>query len=101
MTGGEFSIISEPGVGTRVIAKFGYSHIDRAPLGDMPATIAQLICLNEEIDITYTYNHNGEEFSVATREIRQTLDGIPMNAPQVLQFLEGYLNENTAALLSE
>ena len=34
-TGGSFSIQSEPGVGTKVTAVFGLSHIDRMPLGDM------------------------------------------------------------------
>lgn len=34
-TGGDFSIVSEVGVGTTVFARFGYSHIDRQPLGDI------------------------------------------------------------------
>ena len=95
MTGGRFLIESEPGVGTTVSAEFGYSHIDRAPLGDISATITQLMCLNESIDVTYTHYHNGEEFSVSTQEIRQTLDGLPMNTPQVMQFLESFVKENT------
>ena len=33
-TGGSFSIQSEPGVGTKVTAVFGLSHIDRMPLGE-------------------------------------------------------------------
>ena len=37
-TGGSFSIQSEPGVGTKVTAVFGLSHIDRMPLGDIQHT---------------------------------------------------------------
>lgn len=42
-TGGSFLIESEPGKGTTVTAVFGLSHIDRMPLGDMNATIHNLI----------------------------------------------------------
>ena len=42
VTGGSFSIQSEPGVGTKVTAVFGLSHIDRMPLGDMNGTIYNL-----------------------------------------------------------
>jgi len=96
MTGGSFSIESEPGAGTTVTATFVNSHIDRMPLGDMSATIAQLICLNEDIDISYTRRRNSEEFSVSTRELRGELDGVPLSTPQVMQFVEEYINENTA-----
>ena len=43
MTGGNVKITSELGVGTTIKAIFGYSHIDRQPLGDMSETMHQLI----------------------------------------------------------
>jgi hypothetical protein len=64
----------------------------------MSATIAQLICLNEGIDITYTRRRNSEEFSISTRELREELDGVPLDTPQVIQFVEEYINENSAEL---
>ena len=36
---GKLEIATEPGRGTRVEATFRYNHIDRAPVGDMAATI--------------------------------------------------------------
>ena len=39
MTGGDFSIRSQVGVGTEVEAQFGLSHIDRMPLGNMAETM--------------------------------------------------------------
>ena len=98
MTGGEFSIDSKPGVGTNVSATFVTSHIDMAPLGDISATIAQLMCLNENVDVIYTYTQDKEVFSVHTDEISRVLDGIPMNSPQVMSFLEGYINDNTTII---
>ena len=35
--GGSFHIDSQKGIGTKVEAIFQYNHIDRAPLGNMPA----------------------------------------------------------------
>ena len=42
-TGGHLSIRSAPGKGTELEAVFGYSHIDRMPLGDLAGTISALI----------------------------------------------------------
>ena len=43
MTGGDFSIQSQVGKGTRVRAVFGLTHIDRMPLGDMADTMCILM----------------------------------------------------------
>ena len=42
-TGGSFSIKSQPGVGTRVEARFKTDSIDFTPLGDMSSTIATIV----------------------------------------------------------
>ena len=49
-TGGSFDIISEPGVGTTVTAVFGFSNIDRMPLGDISSTIHNLIVYHPDSD---------------------------------------------------
>ncbi|MCK5418347.1 MAG: ATP-binding protein, partial [Desulfobacterales bacterium] len=51
--GGTLSIDTQPGKGTEIEATFRYSHIDRAPLGDMAATITTLIIGNPGIDFVY------------------------------------------------
>ena len=43
LTGGSFAIQSEPGKGTSVTAVFVLSSIDRMPLGDISATIHNLV----------------------------------------------------------
>ena len=38
-TGGKVSIVSQPGQGTTLTARFGHSHLDRPPLGDVAETL--------------------------------------------------------------
>jgi signal transduction histidine kinase len=56
---GELRVNSEPGKGTEVEATFRYNHIDRAPLGDMAATIGTLILGNPGIDFIYAHHIDG------------------------------------------
>ena len=67
---GKLEIDSEAGRGTRVVATFGYNHIDRAPLGDMASTITTLIMGNPRIDFVYTHIIDTNDFILDTRELR-------------------------------
>ena len=75
-------------------AVFGLSHIDRMPLGDMNATIHNLIVYHPDTDFCYTYTFNGASFTLDTREMREILDGIPLDSPEVSQYIMEYLKEN-------
>ena len=48
-TGGKVNITSEKGEGTVIEAIFGYTHLDRPPLGDVAGTIGLLVMANPEI----------------------------------------------------
>lgn len=93
-TGGSFSIISEPGRGTTVTAVFGLSHIDRMPLGDINGTIHTLITFNTHIDFLYVYRFNDKSFSLDTREFRKILENVPLDMPEVSQYIREFLDEN-------
>lgn len=93
-TGGTFQLESEETIGTIVTAVFGLSHIDRMPLGDINSTIYTLIIANTELDFVYTYELNGNEFHLDTEELRQILGDIPLNAPQITDYIKKYLKEN-------
>jgi hypothetical protein len=69
-SGGNIEIESKVGRGTKVKATFGYSHIDRKPLGDMGTTLATLIAGNPEVDFRYEYKKDVLEYLVDTKEIR-------------------------------
>ena len=91
--GGKLDITSEVGVGTKVLATFQYDHIDRAPLGDMTGTIKTLIWGSPEIDFLYRHEKNGQEFILDTRELKNVLGGVPLDTPDVLEWIEGYIKE--------
>jgi len=93
-TGGSFQISSEPGIGTKVVAVFGLSHIDRMPLGDMCSTIRTLITMNTQIDFLYIYEFNGNRFQLDTREFREILGDVPFQVPEVSAYIKEYLEEN-------
>ena len=97
-TGGSFEISSEKGVGTRVRADYVLSSIDRMPLGDMTFTVHSLITLNTDIDFLYNYSVDGNGYTLDTRELRQILGGVPLNTPDVSDYIKEYLDENTAEI---
>ena len=92
--GGEFSITSEKGVGTTVTATFQISNIDRMPLGDMTGTMHALITLNTDIDFVYNYRVDDRSFTLDTRELREILEGVPFDVPEVSSYIKEYLSQN-------
>ena len=98
MAGGGLEIRSEPGKGTCVQADFTLSHIDRMPLGDMTGTISALIRLNPTVDFSYRHQRDGREAGLDTRELRQVLEGVPLDTPDVMEWIEGSLTEQETAI---
>ena len=70
-------------------AVFGYSSIDRMPLGDISATIHTLITFNTGIDFVYKYSYNGKYFDLDTRQFKEVLDGVPLDAPGGIRIYYG------------
>ncbi len=97
-TGGSFSIKSQPGVGTRVEARFKTDSIDFTPLGDMSSTIATIVCMNEDKDFIYTRVVDDAEFKFSSADIKTVLDGVPLSEPSVMSWVEGYISEQTQQL---
>ena len=97
-TGGDFSIVSRPGEGTTVSARYHTDHIDMLPLGDMNATILSLITMNPDLDFVYTRSLDGNPYVLDTRELKEVLEDVPLNAPDVVLYLKEALEEGTAAL---
>lgn len=94
MAGGGLTIESEVGKGTTLVATFQLSHIDRAPLGDMIGTVSALIRLNPALDFVYRHTRSGSGYTLDTRDLREVLDGVPLDTPDVLLWIEGYLVEH-------
>ena len=96
--GGALSIESEPGRGTKLQASFERDHIDKPVLGDIAGVITILIGSNPDIRFQYHHKKNNESFNIDTKEINETLEGIPINEPEVLKFIKEMIRENLKEL---
>jgi len=54
-TGGKLVVESAKGKGTKIVATYNLSHIDRRPLGDLDGTIRCLKETHPEINFSYEY----------------------------------------------
>lgn len=103
MSGGGFHIESQQGRGTTTTAWFDPGNIDTPPMGDLTGTILTLIQGSPEIDFLFTHSVQAadgpREYVLDTREIRQIMEGIPLNAPELLSWMGEFMAENETELL--
>ena len=92
-SGGKLDISSELGVGTTVLASFGYNSIDRAPLGDISDTLMILVSGSPEIRFIYNHLKNGKKFTFDTDEIKAQIGDIPITTPEILSWMSEYIEE--------
>lgn len=91
---GEFSLDrKKAGRGTVLTAVFQRSHIDMKPLGDVGATLATLLAGHPEVDYVLDYEVDGSSFRLDTGDIRKELEGLPLNFPSVLQYVQEQVTE--------
>ena len=81
---GKMEVTAGTGGGTEVNASFRYSHIDRAPMGDMASTMATLLMGNPQIVFVYTHVMEGEEFTLDTRDLKKELGDHSLEDPMVI-----------------
>lgn len=98
MANGRFSVESIPGKGTEIMATFQLSHIDTKPLGDIAQTLVTLIISHPEIDIHYRHRVDHSVYSLDTKEIKAHLNGIPINLPEVINFIKKNIKEGIAKI---
>ena len=97
---GTLRVDTQPGKGTEIEATFRYNHIDRAPLGDMAATITTLIIGNPGIDFVYSHRIDGNDFSLDTREIREEMEDLSLSDPVVIHHLTETIRSSLKELIS-
>lgn len=88
---GFLEMSSEVGKGTRLVTQFQHSHIDRMPLGDLPATLLHLIVANPHVHWLVLYRFNETEFVFDDTPIKAELDGMPLSEPAILNCLREML----------
>ena len=95
-TGGEVRIVSSTDAvnhGTTVTATFFTNHLDFTPLGDVKETMVTLIQGHPNTDFLFTHLTNGGEVKLDTRELREALEGVPLDTYEVIVWIKEYLNE--------
>lgn len=90
---GQLELQSRPGQGTHLRATFQLSHIDLKPIGDIPQTLLALIVGHPEVHFLYIHRLDGSEYRLDIKEIKAQLDGIPIQAPEVLKLLKNHIKE--------
>lgn len=94
-TGGSMNIESKVGVGTKVTAVFGLTHLDRPPMGDLAGTMILTISAHPEIHFLFHYKRDEEiDYLLDTDEVYEILDGMSINDPEVIESLKEMVEEN-------
>jgi len=83
--------------GTKVEALFYQDSIDATPLGDVVSTVCTLIQGHPDTDFYFRHRILNENQDILveldTRQIREVLDGVPLNEYEVIKWIEEYLND--------
>ena len=94
---GELLIESTPGMGTTLTAAFQHSHIDRAPLGDIPYTLISILMHERGAEVRYIHQvrRPGAEqaFEFSTTDIKRELGQVPLTYPDVRDWLTEFIRE--------
>ena len=99
-TGGELIITSEEGKGTVIKVTFEHNNIDRPPNGDLAGVLTILITGNAEIDFLYTHKIGDKNVVIDTREIKEALDGVAIDNPQIVRYLSEMFEENINEIIN-
>jgi len=92
--GGTFELTSQLGIGTNLTATFQLQHIDTPPLGDVACSIAQMASSNPTLDFVYIHQTDKDQFQFDTREVKQTLEGVPISNSSIYAFLKELISSN-------
>ena len=95
-SGGNLDITSEEGVGTNLKATFVLDSIDRAPIGDMAETMLTIVSGAPDIEYVYEHKKDDKVFLFDTAQIKEILGDIPLDMPEVLTWITGYIKEGLA-----
>jgi hypothetical protein len=67
----------------------------------MLSSLVSLIIGNPGIDFVYHHDVDGQAFRLDTREVKHTLDGLPIHQPEAIQFLKEFLLDSLTKIEAE
>jgi 3',5'-nucleoside bisphosphate phosphatase len=94
--GGALTISSKPGEGTCITATFRYAHIDRAPLGDIEATLMVLMAGQSQKDILFRHRVGDQFFELDSRDFRAA--DIDLSSPAGFTILREAIRKGESGL---
>ena len=99
---GHLDIQSAPGQGTTVTAIFQHSHIDRAPLGDMPGTLMCILLRGDRFELRYTHRildgASDRTFELDSGQLLSELGDVPLSHPLIRQWLSEFVAQGESSL---
>lgn len=103
MTQGWFQISSQKGKGTTVEVRFNLKHWDTPPLGDLPATLSQMMALGGDHEVVVVRRWTGpsgaRSYQVSRSELRETLG--TLDDLEALTLLREYFRSQETELTEE
>jgi len=93
-SGGSLVVTSQPGKGTKVIATFELNNIDCPPLGDIANSLILMVSANPNVNFFFRYIFEENVYVFDTIEIKEILDGLPINDPSVIRMLTSMVDAN-------
>ena len=93
-SGGSLVVKSQPGKGTAVTATFELDNIDRPPLGNIANALILMVSANPNIDFFFRYIYQESEYIFDTVEVKEVLDGLPINDASVIRMLTSMIEAN-------
>lgn len=100
LTGGSLQLRSGVGQGTRLTATLGLHSIDRLPIGEIGDTLYVLVSADPNLDYKLNLVSPSHEFELDLAEVRRELDGVPLDEPDVLNWLRATIREEQQAVFS-
>lgn len=96
---GSFGISSTPCVGTKVIASYKISSLDRMPLGDLASTMQLLTCGDPQINFILKVTNGESDFDFSSKEVSEIVGEENMGEPEVTDYIYQMIKENTDEIL--
>ena len=93
---GFLTLESEPGKGTKLIAKFQHSHIDRMPLGNLEDTFITLFLGTPAVNWVFKYQFNDQCFEFDDTEFKKALGDLPLSDFRVIEFISNTITDGIA-----
>jgi len=90
---GTFSLHSEQGVGTDMVATVQRSCIDTPPLGQLGDTVMAAIQWNGKVKFTFEYHNDRSDYIFDTKEVRDVLEVEDLNEPDILLWIKETVNQ--------